>query len=128
MRLTETFNKIKDLPDLPKDLFVLSLITLVGLGAFASGRLSALEEERKSELKIVQASPSLESDTKEGEGVPLLIPVSSGMYVGSRSGTTYHLPWCSGAQRIKEENKLWFATKEEAESKGYKPAANCKGI
>jgi hypothetical protein len=51
-----------------------------------------------------------------------------GGYVASKSGTKYHLPWCSGAQRIKEENKVWFSTKESAEAAGYAPAANCPGI
>ena len=49
-------------------------------------------------------------------------------YVGSKNSDKYHLPWCSGAARIAEENKVWFASKEEAEAAGYTPAANCKGI
>lgn len=53
---------------------------------------------------------------------------TTGSYVGSRRGERYHLPWCSGAKTISEENKIWFASKEEAESLGYTPAANCKGI
>ncbi len=52
----------------------------------------------------------------------------AGAYVASKTGAVYHLPWCSGAKRIKEENKIWFASKEEAEQAGYRPAANCKGI
>jgi hypothetical protein len=54
-------------------------------------------------------------------------PVSGG-YVASKKSTKYHLPWCSGAKRIAEENKIWFATKEEAERQGYTPAENCPGI
>jgi methylphosphotriester-DNA--protein-cysteine methyltransferase len=49
-------------------------------------------------------------------------------YVASKNGTKYHLPWCSGAQRIKDENKVWFKTKEDAEKAGFMPASNCKGI
>jgi methylphosphotriester-DNA--protein-cysteine methyltransferase len=48
--------------------------------------------------------------------------------VASKSGKAYHLPWCSGAQRIKEANKIYFASKAEAEQAGYTPAANCPGI
>ena len=51
-----------------------------------------------------------------------------GNYVASKSGTKYHYPWCPGAQSIKEENKIWFFTKEEAEKAGYQPASNCKGL
>jgi methylphosphotriester-DNA--protein-cysteine methyltransferase len=68
---------------------------------------------------IVAVSPT---STPE---VPL---VTSGSYVASKSGTKYHLPWCPGAKQIKEDNKIWFDTKEDAEKSGYAPAANCKGI
>ena len=53
---------------------------------------------------------------------------NSGQYVGSKNGSKYHLPWCSGAQRIKEENKVWFQDKNEAKRLGYTPAKNCPGI
>ncbi len=53
---------------------------------------------------------------------------SSGAYVASKNGTRYYLPRCGGVSRIKEENKVWFATKSEAEAAGYTPAANCDGI
>lgn len=49
-------------------------------------------------------------------------------YVASKSGTRYYLPTCSGVKRIKEENKIWFASKEMAEAEGYEPAANCPGL
>ncbi|MFH1608762.1 MAG: hypothetical protein ABH951_01935, partial [Patescibacteria group bacterium] len=51
-----------------------------------------------------------------------------GLLVGSKNGTKYHYPWCSGALRIKEENKVWFNSMEEARQAGYTPAANCKGL
>lgn len=50
------------------------------------------------------------------------------VYVASKNGTKYHLPWCAGAKQIKEENKITFASKEEAQKAGYTPASNCKGI
>ncbi len=53
---------------------------------------------------------------------------SAKTYVASKSGTKYHLPTCAGAKSISEANKVWFATKAEAEKAGYSPAGNCKGI
>lgn len=50
------------------------------------------------------------------------------VYMASKNGTKYYLPSCSGAKRIKEENRVWFGTKEEAEAAGYSKAANCKGL
>jgi hypothetical protein len=37
---------------------------------------------------------------------------------GSRYGITYTYSWCQGNDRIKPENKVFFATIEEAESSG----------
>ena len=51
-----------------------------------------------------------------------------GKYVASKNGKSYHFPWCSGARSIKEENKIWFNSKEEAGKAGYAPAGNCPGL
>lgn len=53
---------------------------------------------------------------------------TGGLYVGSKNGTKYYLPTCSGAARIAEANRIWFASAEEARSAGYSPAANCSGL
>ena len=50
------------------------------------------------------------------------------VYVGAKTGTKYYLPSCPGVSRIKEENKVWFATVEEAKARGYSAASNCKGL
>lgn len=49
-------------------------------------------------------------------------------YVASKTGKKYYLPSCSGAKRIKEENKVWFDTKAAAEAAGYTAASTCKGL
>lgn len=133
MRLPNILKKIKELPDMPKDIFILVVIFLIGVGAFLLGRYSAYEERRGGELRITSpattalATPSTRTNTIAVEnGVGQTSP--QGMYVGSRGGTTYHLPWCGGAKRIKEENKIWFQSKDEASARGYKPATNCNGI
>lgn len=136
MRLTDTQNKIKSCfvraansPDLSKDVFTAFLVFLVGIGAFTLGRLSAAETERKNELSVIGGSIQNIAATS-GISPPDTATdrAALGMYVGSKSGRTYHLPWCSGAKRIKEENKIWFQSKEEAEKRGYAPAGNCRGI
>jgi hypothetical protein len=53
---------------------------------------------------------------------------STGKYVASKTGTKYYLPTCGTAKRIKDENKVWFATKEDAEKAGYEPGSTCKGL
>ncbi len=49
-----------------------------------------------------------------------------GSVVGSKNGSKYHLPRCSGANSIKEENKIWFASESAAQAAGYTRAGNCK--
>lgn len=46
-------------------------------------------------------------------------------YVGSVNGTKYYPIGCSGANRIKPENQILFATMEEAESAGYTQSTTC---
>ncbi len=53
---------------------------------------------------------------------------TTGTYMASKNGTKYYLPTCSSSNRIKPENRVWFATKAEAEAAGYAPAANCPGL
>lgn len=49
-------------------------------------------------------------------------------FLASKNGTRYYLPNCSGAGRIKPENRVWFKTREDAEAAGLTPAANCPGL
>lgn len=51
-----------------------------------------------------------------------------GSIIASKNGSKYHFPWCVGAARIKESNKIWFSSEKEAKSAGYTPAKNCKGL
>ncbi len=123
---------------LDETLFVAVLILLVGIASFGLGRssvMSQLPETRTeatvsvSEAKPVELQPEPfvlpASATAE---VPADSPVASQQYVGSKNGTKFHLPSCPGASQIKEENKVYFTSKQDAYSKGYSEAANCKGI
>ena len=47
-------------------------------------------------------------------------------YVGSISSNKYHLPDCEWAQKISPSNQVWFASAEEARSKGYLPCKVCQ--
>lgn len=52
----------------------------------------------------------------------------TGDIVVSKNGTRFYYIWCSGANRIKIENRRYFASPEEAQKEGYKPASNCPGL
>ena len=116
-------------------IFYTLLLLLIGTTSFGLGRWSMAENmptEGVSSIQMVQNKASVrenvtsadESAAKsEGDSTAL-----QGAYVASKKGTKYHSPWCPGAKQMKEDNKIWFATKAEAEAAGYSPAANCKGL
>ena len=117
---------------IPTDALIVCAILLASILSFGLGILAGKDmadrehqsiwiEQRPVEAAVLGATePSLASVS---EPIP-----EGGQYVASKSGEAYYLPWCGGVTRIKAENKVWFATKEEAEAKGYRPAKNCKGI
>jgi hypothetical protein len=143
MNIQEILQKFKSFEEL-SDIRVGVLVLVVAIGSFWLGReTTPAGESKRITVHEREASP-------EPQNTPLVAPsvgnapstttgtvagtttstgeTKEGAYVGSKNGDKYHLPWCSGALRIKEENKVWFRTKEEAEASGYSPASNCKGI
>ena len=45
----------------------------------------------------------------------------TGVFIASKNSKIYHLPDCSYAKKIKDENKIWFKSAKEAEKAGYSP-------
>ena len=44
----------------------------------------------------------------------------------SKNGKTYTFSWCQGANKIKEENKVFFSSEEEAVKSGRRLSKLCK--
>lgn len=103
------------------------ILVLVGLAAFGLGRLSAVGEEGARLLIQLPDGTTQTAATYQSAAAPAEpgTAVRSGTYVASKSGSKYYRSNCAGAARIKEENKIWFATVADAESAGYTAAANC---
>lgn len=102
------------------------IIVLVGLCAFGLGRLSGVGEggprliinvPESASAAAVGFSSTQPAAEESGKGI-----------VASKSGSKYYLSTCSGASRIKPENKVWFENVAEARAAGYEPAANCEGL
>lgn len=141
--LANLFEKFKGrLKASHRDLFLSALVFLIAMASFGLGRLSVIWPA-KEPIRIDQAGEndqSLRPRSGLGEAAIQNVftersdpPASSfsslrGNFVASRNGSSYHLPSCPGALNIKEENKIWFRTKEEAAAAGYKPAGNCPGL
>lgn len=130
---------------LPRDAIFIGIAVLIATGSFGLGVVAGREggEGEPDDKVLIQkpeptevapaavgAAPEPTSETKtSASSKPAPPPAASGgEYVASKTGTKYYLPWCGTAKRIKEENKVWFSSKAEAESAGYEPAKNCKGL
>ncbi len=114
-----------------KSVFVAIIIILAALISFGLGRLSKIREN-KTPVTVENLSASallgggvnkISAGENSGNGA-----AREKLFVASKKGGKYHYPWCPGALRIKETNKIWFSTIKEAGSAGYTPAKNCKGL
>ncbi|NUQ57380.1 MAG: hypothetical protein HUT38_02765 [Candidatus Paceibacter sp.] len=108
-----------------RDLFLAAVIVLVAAISFGLGRLSKIREEK---TPIIIESASSTPDFDETRRSPVSTQAQDKIFVASKNGKKYYYAWCESAQKIKESNRVWFATKEEAEKSGYEPAANCRGL
>lgn len=117
MSITDKLNKIKG--KLGIDNFtILYLIVIIGVGisAFGLGRLSTENNYPKQDFKVAD-------NIQNQLGSALSIEKN---YVASKNGKMYYPLGCSGANRIKLENQIWFATTTEAERSGYQLSTSCK--
>ena len=100
------------------DLLTALIIFLISMASFGLGRLSVSLPQKES---IHIEDPV----SFEAQGADLS---KDNSFVASKSGSVYYAVWCSGVSRIREENKVWFRTKEDAKAQGYRPAKNCPGM
>lgn len=55
----------------------------------------------------------------------ILTETQPNSYVGNRNSLVYHYPSCEGVAKMKDKNKVYFETKEQAESRGYRSCDIC---
>ncbi|BER92722.1 MBL fold metallo-hydrolase [Atrimonas thermophila] len=68
-----------------------------------------------------------ESDVGPSSDIPTTATeTATYQYVASKNSSVFHYPWCSYAQKIKPENKIYFSTREEAVASGRRPCKVCK--
>lgn len=113
-----------NLRTIPDDLFLGLIIILVAFGSFGLGRLSKIEGSKTPvRFENIQTETTSEKD-KPFSGANL----TNNQLVGSKNGTKYYYSWCTGVSKISPANLVHFASKEEAEARGYTPSATCKGL
>mgnify|MGYP001580560046 CR=1 FL=1 len=110
------------------ELVLILAVVLIAVIAFESGRISALRKfDAPLEIKYAPAAITGTESTDKTKPETTQYPQKLDLrVVASKNSTLYHFLWCSGAQRIKEENKITFSSEQEAQSKGYKLASNCQ--
>ena len=52
-------------------------------------------------------------------------PVEGGSYVASANSDKFHTPYCGSAERIKQANRIYFSSRDEALASGYAPCKKC---
>jgi hypothetical protein len=113
--------KIKDfIAEYADAIFSVCLFIALGLATFSLGMI--YERDRHANSSDVYIDRASESDALweayESQR-------QTGDYFGSRNGTKIYTRNCSAGQRIKDENRIYFKTIEQATSMGYTLSDSC---
>ena len=106
-----------------KDVMLVLVIILVGLGSFQLGRLSKGHGDGSSSLKIEYSG--IESLEKQANILSATEP-SEKAFFASKRGSKYYPVGCPAGANLKPENKIYFSTRADAESAGYELSSSCK--
>lgn len=125
-----------------KDLLIILIIILVGVASFLLGRLS--KEGQNDQFKVIypngqanvisglnetqnglnlQKNANLSQNTVLDKNSDISIP--KGNFFASKRGKKYYTLGCSAGKTIKDSNKVWFNTGEEAVLAGYELSSSC---
>ena len=127
---------VKSLPGLLKpyifDLFLVACVALIAVISYNLGRIHAYQQaaigagETLSFTAPDQAPIAQKAAAKPKTSPTPKVPRDPRVVASKASSSkVYHFTWCSGALRIKDSNKLWFAGEAEAQAAGYTLAGNC---
>jgi len=136
MNTVVILSKIKKLcKDYQHGLFIgVCLFITAGIG-YNIGRIYALHASPNTDNQSANILDTTKGNTTSSNKTapqikitqPSVAPADPRVVASKAAGSKlYHHPWCSGAQRIKETNKLWFPTEADAISAGYTLAGNCQ--
>lgn len=120
---------------LGKELFFALLLVGVGFLSFALGRLSKVENPPP--VIIDSGGETFRAEFGKNSLMPPIGAVGAGatltetgmpegtIIIGTKTTRNYYFLWCAGYNRIKESNRVYFSSKEEAERSGYHKAPSC---
>ncbi len=116
-----------------KDILIVIIVILVGLISFELGRLSkgntssGIKIEHSNELQGQEAAAILSENSLSASSDTTATQNSVGKnFFASSRGTKYYPLGCSAGKTLKQENRVYFATREDAEKAGYALSSSCK--
>ncbi|MEK9182826.1 MAG: hypothetical protein AAB809_01975 [Patescibacteria group bacterium] len=114
-----------------KDVLAIIIVILVGLASFELGRLSKgngssgikieypTQDQEASVVSSTNYSNSLQDNKIE--------KTSTGKnFFASSRGSKYYPVGCEAGKSLKQENRVYFSTREEAERAGYELSSSCQ--
>ncbi len=115
-----------------KDILIVIIVILLGLGSFELGRLS--KEDNSSGVKIEYPNQDNNNNTdttlsqsaqiNKNPAISTNDSINKAFFASSK-GSKYYTISCSAGKTIKQENRIYFATSEEAENAGYQLSGGC---
>ncbi len=146
MSIPKTLEKIKSLAQNRRNKDLLSILTIIiiSFGSFFLGRNSATNNTT-SQVSIIGAGGVISPDnsgkyakagaynqndvgdntTGDSNTSADTSIYAKGNYLASSRGKKYYPVDCPASQNIKESNRIYFKTANEAETKGYTLSTSC---
>ncbi len=118
-------------------LFLATAIVIIGLISFGLGRLSARYDSGALEIDSTPISTNAVEGlaSSQNQDASMTADVSGALgaaveqkIIGNKQSKIYHLESCPGALKMRQENKVFFASISEAQKAGFRAAANCPGL
>lgn len=110
-----------------KDILIIFIVILVGLGSFELGRLSKQGSGGiKIEYPAGQAYQPANASSAPLNILPPTINTDNKGFFASNRGKKYYTTGCEAGKSIVKENRVYFDTSAQAEQAGYARSSSCK--
>ncbi|MEK7091690.1 MAG: hypothetical protein AAB900_01755, partial [Patescibacteria group bacterium] len=91
-------------------LFATLLVILLSLGGLGFYELYRLERQKPAIVITTVADQFRLISQPQSKSVSSQPGVQEGKVLASKNGQKFYYPWCSGVSRIKEVNRIYFAS------------------
>lgn len=110
-----------------KSLISTGIIAITAIASFYLGFIARSETLilTSGRANLVDSTQVTINAKKDDLSVHIPQAKSSGTFVASKNGTKYYQSSCPSASRIKDANKVYFDSEEEAVADGYSKASGC---